>query len=210
LFVVGSLAIVRSIQTSWMGAEAFWNWNSLVSGVTGMAEHRDHQRSHTDSESFTRDVFLSHSSHDTDVVRELAERLRGDGVRVWPIELHSAWEIQLGDSIPSKIEAGLQQSRVLVLCMSQHAFGSDWAALESQTFRFRDPLNKQRRFIPLRLDATPAPGSLGQFLYADWRGAAATASIQAQHARGSMPSELARPEGRAFFARLGIRAAGDR
>jgi hypothetical protein len=47
-----------------------------------MTEHRDHQRSHADSESFTHDVFLSHSAHDTDVVRELAERLRGDGVRV--------------------------------------------------------------------------------------------------------------------------------
>ena len=49
---------------------------------TGMTEHRDHQRSHADSEFFTQDVFLSHSAHDTDVVRELAERLRGDGVRV--------------------------------------------------------------------------------------------------------------------------------
>jgi hypothetical protein len=36
--------------------------------------------------------------------------------------------------------------------MSANAFGSDWAALESQTFRFRDPLNRARRFIPLRLD----------------------------------------------------------
>ena len=120
-----------------------------------MTEHRDHQRSQADSESFTRDVFLSHSSHDTDVVRELAERLRGDGVRVWPKELHSEWEIKLGDSVPKKIDDGVEQSRVLVLCMSEHAFASDWATLESQTFRFRDPLNRQRRFIPLRLDNTP-------------------------------------------------------
>ena len=28
----------------------------------------------------------------------------------------------------------------------------DWAQLESGTFRFRDPLNKERRFLPLRLD----------------------------------------------------------
>ena len=119
-----------------------------------MAEHRDHQRSHGDSESFTHDVFLSHSSHDTDVVRELAERLRGDGVRVWPKEVHSEWEIKLGDSVPEKIDDGLEQSRGLVLCLSEHAFASDWATLESQTFRFRDPLNRQRRFIPLRLDET--------------------------------------------------------
>jgi small GTP-binding protein len=52
--------------------------------------------------------------------------------------------------------------------MSAHAFGSDWAQLESQTFRFRDPLNHQRRFIPLRLDDAPIDGSLAQFLPIDW------------------------------------------
>jgi hypothetical protein len=30
--------------------------------------------------------------------------------------------------------------------------GSDWAQLEAGTFRFRDPLNKECRFIPLRHD----------------------------------------------------------
>jgi hypothetical protein len=60
-----------------------------------------------------------------------------------------------GDSIPAKIEEGLERSRVLVLCMSANAFGSDWAQLEAGTFRFRDPLNNDRRFIPLRLDDAP-------------------------------------------------------
>src|SRR5438093_9020427 len=52
--------------------------------------------------------------------------------------------------------------------MSAHAFGSDWAQLESGTFRFRDPLNKDRRFIPMRLDDAPIKGSLAQFLYIKW------------------------------------------
>ena len=128
-------------------------------------DHRDRSRSQADSESFTHDVFLSHSNYDKPVVRELAERLRTDGVRVW----YDEWEIKLGDSIFSKVEAALQQSRVLVLCMSQHAFGSDWATLESQTFRFRDPLNKQRRFIPVRLDETQPKSSLAEFMNAGWR-----------------------------------------
>ena len=70
---------------------------------------------------------------------------------------------------PAKIEEGLEHSRVLVLCMSRNAFGSDWAQLESGTFRFRDPLNQERRFIPLRLDEAPMKGSLAQFLYINWR-----------------------------------------
>lgn len=105
------------------------------------------------------DVFLSHSSKDKSVVRPLAERLRKDGVRVWLDE----WEIKPGNSIPAKIEEGLEVSRVPELCMSANAFGSDWAPLacpavasarrrKSGTFRVRDPLNQERRALPLRLD----------------------------------------------------------
>ena len=110
---------------------------------------------------------LMHDTGGNPVVRDVAERLKKDGVRVWFDE----WEIRPGDSIESpqsktaKIEEGLERSRVLVLCMSANAFGSDWAQLESGTFRFRDPLNKERRFLPLRLDDAPIKGSLAQFLY---------------------------------------------
>jgi len=47
--------------------------------------------------------------------------------------------------------------------MSAHAFASDRAQWESGTFRFRDRLNKERRFLPLRLDDAPIEGSLAQF-----------------------------------------------
>ena len=65
------------------------------------------------------------------MVRAVAERLREDGLKVWFDE----WVLKAGDSIPAKIEEGLEHSRVLVLCMSAHAFGSDWAQLESGTFQ---------------------------------------------------------------------------
>ncbi len=112
----------------------------------------------------THNVFLSHSAKDKAVVRAVAERLRADGLRVWFDE----WVLKTGDSIPAKIEDGLEHSRVLVLCMSANAFGSDWAQLEAGTFRFRDPLNQECRFIPLRLDDAPIKGSLAQFLYINW------------------------------------------
>lgn len=88
------------------------------------------------ADNFKYDVFLSHSAKDKKTVREVAKRLKADGLRVWFDE----WEIEAGDSILAKIEEGLEHSRVLVLCMSAHAFGSDWAQLEAGTFRFRDPL----------------------------------------------------------------------
>ena len=116
-------------------------------------------------EYFPFDVFLSHSAKDKDAVRELAMRLRSDALRVWFDE----WEIRPGDNIPAKLEEGLERSRILLLCMSGNAFGSEWAQLEANTFRFRDPLNKERRFIPLKLDDAPPKGSLAQFLSIDWR-----------------------------------------
>lgn len=59
------------------------------------------------ADDFKYDAFLSHSSKDKAVVRDVAERLRGDGVEVWFDE----WEIKAGDSIPAKIEEGLERSR---------------------------------------------------------------------------------------------------
>jgi hypothetical protein len=92
------------------------------------------------SAAFTYDVFLSHSSKDKAVAHQIAQKLKSDGLRVWL----DAREIRASDNIPAKIEEGLERWYVLVLCMSRNAFGSDWATLESQTFRFRDPLNKER------------------------------------------------------------------
>jgi small GTP-binding protein len=118
-----------------------------------------------ESKKFQYDVFISHSSKDKPTVRELAERLRKDGIRVWFDE----WVIKPGDSIPSKIKQGLEGSRVLILVMSANAFGADWVTLERHTFLFRDPINTQRRFLPLRLDDAPIKDMLKQFSYIDWR-----------------------------------------
>ena len=115
-----------------------------------------------ESSSFPYDVFLSHSAKDKAVVRPLAQRLKKDGLKVWACPPKppgeggfDEWVLKPGDSIPAKIEEGLELSRVLVLRMSAQAFESDWAQLEAGTFRFRDPLNQERRFIPLRFDHAP-------------------------------------------------------
>src|SRR5262245_403676 len=114
---------------------------------------------------FAYDVFLSHTSKDKPAARELAERLKQDGLHVWFDE----WVIQPGDSIPLKVAQGLEQSRTLILVMSHNAFASEWVTLERHTVLFRDPTNAERRFIPLRLDDTEITDTLKQFAYIDWR-----------------------------------------
>ena len=123
----------------------------------------------TGNETFTHGVFLSHSLKDKAVVRPLAERLRKDGLKVWFDE----WEIAKAESgkgaselqpsafsLQPLLEHGLERSRVLVLCMSANAFGSDWAQLrltpsQPSTLNYQPtgaPLNQERRFLPLRLN----------------------------------------------------------
>lgn len=111
------------------------------------------------------DVFLSHSSKNKRAARELAERLRTAGLKVWFDE----WEIRPGDVIGLRIEKGLEASRVLVFLLSAEAFESEWAALERQTILFRDPTNRERRFLPVRIDDAALPPTLAQFAYVDWR-----------------------------------------
>lgn len=117
------------------------------------------------TDNFKYDAFLSYAHLDIAPVRELAERLKGDGLQVWLDE----WVIQAGDSIPLAIERGLESSRTLVLVMSHAAFDSEWVTLERHTALFRDPTNQQRRFIPLRLDDCDVKGSLRLSAYVDWR-----------------------------------------
>ncbi len=116
------------------------------------------------SQNLKYDIFLSYSSKDKPVVRALAKQLKTEGLRVWFDE----WEIRPGDMIGKSIEEGLDASRILALAISRHAFESEWATLESETFRFRDPTNKDRRFVPLRLDNVEIKDSLRQFAYVDW------------------------------------------
>lgn len=116
-------------------------------------------------DSFQYDVFLSHNHADKPRVRRLAERLKAAGVRVWLDE----WVIQAGNIIALKVDEGLEQSRVLLLCISPAALASGWVALERSTAIHRDPANAGRRFIPLLLGDCDLPDTLRRYKYVDFR-----------------------------------------
>ena len=142
------------------------------------------------SDQFPFDVFLSHNRADKPRVRRLAERLKGAGLRVWLDE----WVIQPGDIISLKVDEGLEQSRVLLLCLSPAALASDWVALERSTAIHRDPANAGRRFIPLLLADCELPDTLRRYKYVDFREEAEGAFAEAIIARSSRrPCRFARP-----------------
>lgn len=122
----------------------------------------------TKQRKYTHDVFLSHSNKDKPSVEQLAERLKADGLKVW----FDKWVIKPGDSIPLAIEKGLESTRTMILLMTGNSVGkkgSDWVTLERHTTLFRDPVNKERRFVPVLLEETRIPESLQLFAYVDWR-----------------------------------------
>lgn len=132
---------------------------------------------------FRWDVLLSHNSRDKPKVRPLAEALRDAGLRVWFDE----WNIGPGDDIFAAVEHGLQHTRVLVLCMTPAAFGSDWVQLERGTALFRDPMNRQRRFIPALLEDCSVPDVLRRYLYVDLRDPAGPGLARLQAALAAPP-----------------------
>jgi 8-oxo-dGTP pyrophosphatase MutT (NUDIX family) len=111
------------------------------------------------------DVFISYSSHDQEQVRQLERRLTDTGLKVWFDERC----IQPGDNILQAIETGLSNSRVMLLCMSDNAFKSDWTGMENAVFRFRDPLNKNRRFIPVKMGNCEIPDAFRCLKYVDYQ-----------------------------------------
>ncbi len=132
---------------------------------------------------FPFDVFLSHNRADKPRVRRLAERLKGAGLRVWLDE----WVIQPGDIISLKVDEGLEQSRVLLLCLSPAALASDWVALERSTAIHRDPANAGRRFIPLLLADCKLPDTLRRYKYVDFREETEAAFAELLTAFAGMP-----------------------
>jgi hypothetical protein len=77
--------------------------------------------------------------------------------------------IKAGDIIALKVDEGLEQSRVLVLCISPAALASGWVALERSSAVHRDPSNAGRRFILLMLAECELPDTLRRYKYLDFR-----------------------------------------
>ena len=147
------------------------------------------------ADEFPYDVFLSHNSKDKPRVWRLAERLKAAGVRVWLDD----WVIPAGDIIALKVEAGLEQSRVLLLCISPGALASGWVELEPSTAVHRDPSNAGRRFIPLLLGDCALPDTLRRYKYVDFReeseAAFAEVLTTGQAETGAMKRRLGLPHG---------------
>lgn len=97
--------------------------------------------------------FLSHNKADKATARSIGAHLTLSGIDVWFDE----WEIRAGDSIPGKLNDGLDGFDAFILLWSAHAERSDWVRQELNSSIMRAIDAKSAKIIPCLLDRTPLP-----------------------------------------------------
>ena len=97
--------------------------------------------------------FLSHNKADKALARNIGAHLTLVGMDVWFDE----WELQAGDSIPGKLNTGLEAFEAFILIWSANANRSNWVRQELHTAIMRSVKDQTAKIIPCMLDDTPLP-----------------------------------------------------
>lgn len=101
----------------------------------------------------TQDIFISHAGRDKErYVQPLAEALAQKSVTFWLDNIEIAW----GDSVASKINEGLANSRFVLLCLSQAFLRRPWPEAEMAAAFALQNDSGVKRVLPLILDSKEA------------------------------------------------------
>ncbi len=109
-------------------------------------------------------AFLSHSSHDKPLIRQLAADLKAAGIDVWLDEQR----IRVGESIPERISQGLAESDYFLLGVSKASVESEWVKKELNGALVNEVQRRAVHILPLKLDQTPMPSAISDKKYADF------------------------------------------
>ncbi len=110
-------------------------------------------------------VFINHSSKDEQYVQRIAKSLKDQGIDVW----YDEWSIGVGDSLVSKIEAGIADSNVLLVILSKASIKSSWVRAEINAFFNKAMSDRNIRLIPVLLEDVEVPPLLRDRMYVDFR-----------------------------------------
>jgi hypothetical protein len=97
--------------------------------------------------------FLSHNKADKAIARNVGANLTLIGIDVWFDE----WELQAGDSIPGRLNSGLEGFDAFILLWSANANRSNWVRQELHSAIMRSVKDNTAKIIPCLLDETPLP-----------------------------------------------------
>jgi hypothetical protein len=111
------------------------------------------------------DLFLSHSSRDKDLVRQLAEDLSFLQVDTWLDE----WELQPGDSLHDVISGAMEKSGYVAVILGYNYADSRWAREELKQALARERRQGQGVVLPFLFGANEIPAFLEDKVYVDFR-----------------------------------------
>lgn len=93
-------------------------------------------------------AFVSHSGQDRAFVERFAADLWAVGVIAW----YSRWEIKAGDSIPAKIDAGIEECEFFIIVLSKNSIRAPWVQTELDAATARKMKGSVRKIIPIKID----------------------------------------------------------
>jgi len=109
-------------------------------------------------------VFISHSSRDKPIIRQLASDLKAEGVDVWLDEQR----ILIGDSISEKIGQGLAESDYFIIAISKHSVTSEWVKKELNNAIVNEIEKRRTVILPIKLSEVEIPTLIRDKMYADF------------------------------------------
>jgi hypothetical protein len=93
-------------------------------------------------------AFVSHSGQDRQFVDRFVRDLWAVGIKAW----YSKWEIKPGDSIPAKIDEGIEDCEFFIIVFSRTSIHAPWVQTELQAAIARKVNGKLRKIIPITID----------------------------------------------------------
>src|SRR5712692_6254806 len=110
-------------------------------------------------------IFISYSHKDKDFVDTLATQLVRNKVHVWL----DRWELNIGDSLISKIQEAITGASALLVILSKASVASEWCKKELNAALVRELEEKRVVVLPVLIEDCDIPLFLRDKMHADFR-----------------------------------------
>lgn len=110
-------------------------------------------------------VFISYSHSDEDFANKLATHLVKQNTHVWV----DSWNLNVGDSILSKVQDAIEESSALLVILSKKSVESEWCRKEINSGLMRELEERKTILLPVLIDDCKVPLFLKEKMYADFR-----------------------------------------
>ena len=140
-------------------------------------------------------LFISHASADKEFVDKLVNDLIKHGVDVW----YDKFDIQLGDSVPGKINEGIANSKYFAIVLSPASVTSKWVTEELNAALIKQISLSGTFLLPLMFKDCNLPPLLAHRRYADFRSDYDSALSELLDVLGKDADMVASLDGKALY-----------